>query len=295
MSALVFVDTNIILDFYRDRGEGSLDLLKYFDDNAGRIITTEQVEMEYKKNRHRVILESLESHKKPNWGGLLQVPSFLKAAQPTKGIQKAKDNIAQQSKRITDRLTKVLTHPVYHDPVYKTMQRLFKAASEYRLDRSKPIKHRVRRRAAKRFFMGYPPRKSGDTSMGDAINWEWIMECAASFERDVVIVSRDTDYGCQVSKSQWIVNDWLRQEFKERTSASRKLILTSLLSRGFREAGIKPTDREATREEAMVQRLAQEPRSEAPKAQIIDLFEALRRDLGRPRNEDTGATEPPDQ
>ena len=57
MSVLVFIDTNIYLDFYRVRGtDATLSILKHFDENHDRIITTSEVEMEYKKNRQRVTL-----------------------------------------------------------------------------------------------------------------------------------------------------------------------------------------------------------------------------------------------
>ena len=55
---LVFVDTNILLDFYRFRRESGLVLLQRFDKIHDRLITTYQVEMEFKKNRQRVILDA---------------------------------------------------------------------------------------------------------------------------------------------------------------------------------------------------------------------------------------------
>src|SRR5580765_7471463 len=45
-----------------------------------------------------------------------------------------------------------------------------------------------------------PPRKPNDTSMGDAINWEWIVECAKTLNGSVIIVSRDRDYGVTYNK-----------------------------------------------------------------------------------------------
>jgi rRNA-processing protein FCF1 len=57
---LIVVDTNILLDFYNVRGrESGLSILKHIDDNRDRFITTNQVEMEFKKNRQRVIVDSL--------------------------------------------------------------------------------------------------------------------------------------------------------------------------------------------------------------------------------------------
>jgi hypothetical protein len=47
---LIFIDTNILLDFYRVRRDGvGLGLLEKIGDHHDRIITGSQVEMEYKK------------------------------------------------------------------------------------------------------------------------------------------------------------------------------------------------------------------------------------------------------
>jgi len=49
---LVFVDTNILLDFYRVRGrDTSLSILDHLDNNKDRFIVTNQVEMKFKKHR----------------------------------------------------------------------------------------------------------------------------------------------------------------------------------------------------------------------------------------------------
>lgn len=49
---LLFIDTNIWLDFYRARNEISLKLLKDIEKIADRLIVTYQLESEFKKNRH---------------------------------------------------------------------------------------------------------------------------------------------------------------------------------------------------------------------------------------------------
>ena len=77
--------------------------------------------------------------------------------------------------------------------------------------------------------MGYPPRKDADTSIGDAINWEWVVECATKTEKDIIIVTRDTDFGA-IHKNSSYLNDWLKNEFQERISKKRKIILTDKLS-----------------------------------------------------------------
>ncbi len=248
MSALVFIDTNILLDFYRQRGrEKGLSILQHIDDNLEHFITGSQVEMEFKKNRQRVILISREEIKAPSFGGLKQLPAFLAESKQSSGLASSEKRVRALSDRLRKRIGRVLHQPTTHDRVYKTAQRLFRAESDYNLSRDKKVRFTIRRLARKRFYLGYPPRKDGDTSIGDAVNWEWIAHCAAQSGRDVVIVTRDSDYGTTFEDKP-VLNDWLGQEFRERVSRRRKLILTDRLTEGLERAKIK-----VTREEAKVE------------------------------------------
>lgn len=237
---LIFVDTNILLDFYRARsaqgGRGGIELLELIEAHKDILITGSQVEMEYKKNRQRVILETLKAQKPPDWSGLVS-PAFLADANPTKAIQRNKKALTTQVDRLRKRIAKILNDPGVNDPVFITLQRVFSTESDYNLDREKKIRFAIRHLARKRFILGYPPRKSGDTSIGDAVNWEWIIACAKSSGKDIIIVTRDTDYGIEYG-GQFVLNDWLLLEFKKRISQQRKIILTDRLAVAFNTARI---------------------------------------------------------
>ena len=50
MKHLIFIDTNIFLDFYRQRKTDlALSQLRHIEQNIGEIITGNEVEMEFKK------------------------------------------------------------------------------------------------------------------------------------------------------------------------------------------------------------------------------------------------------
>ena len=100
-----------------------------------------------------------------------------------------------------------------------------------------------------RFRLGYPPRKSGDTSMGDAFNWEWIIHCIQQENRNVVIVSRDADYGITIGSDSF-PNDWLVQEVRERTKKTRKLQLVDRLSKALKQIKIEVSPEEIQQETA---------------------------------------------
>ena len=60
LDTLLFVDTNVLLDFYRiKKSDVSTRYLEQLEACRDRLILGSQVEMEYKKNRQRVIVEAL--------------------------------------------------------------------------------------------------------------------------------------------------------------------------------------------------------------------------------------------
>lgn len=247
MNALIFVDTNILLDFYRVRTGGvGLELLSLIEHHKDILITGSQIEMEYKKNRQRVVLESLAAQKTPDWGGLTS-PAFLATAKPAEIIAKSKKTITTQQGKLKSRIASILKNPSVSDPVYKVLQRVFKNQSEYNLGRDKPLRFNIRNLAKKRFILGYPPRKKEDNSIGDAVNWEWIIHCAYESGKDIILVTRDTDYGVSYD-GQFFLNDWLAKEFKERVSRKRKIVLTDRLAAAFKLVAI-PVSQKAEQEE----------------------------------------------
>lgn len=257
LDALIFVDTNIMLDFYRIRqSDVSMEYLARMEDCMDRLIIGSQVEMEYKKNRQKVILESLNRYSSPDWGKLT-APALVSNLQSAKAIEKKKKEISTQQKIISDKIEKILHNPSGNDPVYQALQRIFKNKTDYNLNRESDKRFAIRRLARKRFVLGYPPRKDSDTSIGDAINWEWIIECAKSSRKDIIIVTRDSDYGA-FYKGQSYINDWLYKEFKDRVSRKRKLILTDRLSIGLKAVHAVVTKEMEDAEQQLIDSLLRE-------------------------------------
>lgn len=249
MSALIFIDTNIYLDFYRG-SDINLSILKHFEANHTRIITTSEVEMEYKSNRQRVILDSLEKLKPINTGSIT-IPAFLNESKHDKLFTKQQKALTKEISLLKDKTAKLLESPSHNDPVYRVLQRLFKSNAPCHLTRSQKIKRRIRREARQRFALGYPPRKRDEISMIDAINWEWIIYCALNSGDDIIIATRDTDYGCHY-QGKSILNDWLLQEFKERVSRKRSIRLTARLTDAFKQLAIPVSKEEEESEESLI-------------------------------------------
>jgi predicted nucleic acid-binding protein len=262
MDALLFIDTNILLDFYRIRKTNiSMKYLEEIEKHKELIITNSQVEMEFKKNRQSVILESLAEVRKfdvPN----LSVPMILNDTKTVDLISKSKNEIKLNKKKLTNRIEKILKNP-NQDPVYKSLEKLFRHKSEINLSRENKLRFSIRNLAKKRFILGYPPRKNSDNSIGDAINWEWIIYCAQKTGKKIILVTRDSDFGA-IDPTESYLNDWLNQEFKERVGRRRKIILTDKLSQAFKLLKI-PVSTEMIEEEQKVSQLILKNKFQFPK------------------------------
>jgi len=253
---LLFVDANIWLDFYRGRNETGLALLKHAESISNDIIVTYQLESEFKRNRHAAILEGMKELKAPSQ---IPRPGIFSDAQATRVIIKSFAEIEKGVKKLKTRLNRALAEPTLHDPVYQACQRIFhREESPIVLRHDNKIRNAIRRRAFRRFLHGYPPRKGSDISIGDAFNWEWMIYCAQENTADLVIVSRDGDYGTSFG-DKIHVNDDLRQEFSDRVSKKRKLLLYHKLSDALKHFAVEVSPEEEQAESEIAAAAVERP------------------------------------
>jgi len=244
---LLFIDTNIFLDFYRARTKEGLSLLKHLPSVADRTITTYQVAMEYMKNRQGVLRNAQSLLKHPD---AITPPICLTDAQAIKTHKKHISEAATRIKKAKKKLQRMMLIPG-EDEVYKAAQAVFNVDSPFNLKRPNPLRYTIRRLARKRFVLGYPPRKAKDTSIGDAVNWEWLIHCSKESKQHIVIASRDGDYGITIDGQSYL-NDWLLQEFRERLTHMRKVHLTASLSEALTMMGVKVRKGEAEGEKKLL-------------------------------------------
>lgn len=253
LNKLIFVDSNIWLDFYRGRTDAALSLLRHLETISDRVIVNYQLEMEFKKNRQRAMLEGLQDLKSLQQ---IQRPGLLSDAKEVKAIQDGINAADTRVKKLRERYTNALRNPTVHDPVFKICQRIFHRTDDLVLTREDKARHIIRRRAFRRFLLGCPPRKNGDTSIGDALNWEWMIRCAIEKKAELVIVSRDSDYGITFNGSS-LINDHLAQEFSERVSRQRKVLLFTKLSEALKLFSVPVTAREEKEEDELAKKSIQ--------------------------------------
>ncbi|HTA73150.1 MAG TPA: PIN domain-containing protein [Gemmatimonadaceae bacterium] len=236
----MFIDTSYYLRYYEDLGnEEQVAVLKTIEANRDRIVITEQVLVEFTNNRQSVLARALDQLKDVENKVIYSPPLFrLRAEKESLHAALKELNRGIQAER--DYIERVLRDPLKFDPVYAHLLKMVRSSFHLVLRASNERFAELREAARHRCSLGYPPRKRGETSHGDALNWEWVVHCAASLHRDAVIVTRDGDYGTARKEARY-VNDWLAIEFEERTGG-RKLRVMSLLDEAFRD-GPKPLSR----------------------------------------------------
>ena len=223
-------------------------LLDHLDSIKDSLISTYQVEMEFKKHSQSAILEGFKALKGPD---SIPRPGLFSAAKSALALQRDIKNAEKRVNVLKDRLRRALDKPSVHDPVYKVFQRCYHKVDDLAFTRESEEKVQLRRRAFRRFLFGYPPRKQGDTSIGDAINWEWLIRCARKHSAEIHIASRDSDYGVTFEGRSYI-NDHLLQEFRERVSQKRGIFLHTRLSEALKSFAVQVTPEEEKEEEAII-------------------------------------------
>lgn len=249
--------------------------MRKLEQHKGDLIITDQVMMEFKKNRQKVLMDTHKSVKAPEWGSLT-LPPLLAESKASKAIEAHKKALTKHAEKLRSRLAKVVKEPSRYDPVYQALQRIFKHPSDHRLSRDKKIRLQIRESAEKRFRLGYPPRKDADTSFGDAINWEWIIHCCNASSCGVVIVTRDGDYGAPVG-GKLVLNDWLREEFRDRVSSRRKIVLTDKVTDGLKELAVPVTRQEEEATERLAPALVERPNGPGTLTAQLEEFFGLSR------------------
>lgn len=268
-----FIDTNIFLDFYRQSNDATLRLLDRLKTVKDRIICTYQVEMEFLKNRQTVLLKALKEMKSPEASA---PPALFADSATSKSLRKATRKAKDQGDLIRQRALKLIENPKKFDPVYQALESVFQSTASHVLTRDMPVRKAIKRLALRRFLLGYPPRKEGDTSAGDALNWEWIIHCASQLPGRLVIVSRDGDYGVSV-KDKYFLNDQLRHEFRQRVGL-KSLMYTHKLSDALKQLAVHVPEEEVKAEAETLR----QPRKSPDRGSDIDtLLEFLSREINQ--------------
>ncbi|TXR53197.1 PIN domain-containing protein [Reinekea thalattae] len=244
LNVYAFIDTNIFLDFYRSQNESSLSLLSKLETVKEHIICTYQVEMEFRKNRQRAIIDN---SKETKLNIDVRLPAVMEDSSLSSVLKRTKSDLEKRKKEHQKRIENIISNPGLYDPVHKSLDTIFQSPNTHVLTRDMKIRHQIKRLAWRRFVMGYPPRKTNDTSIGDALNWEWFIHCASELKGKFIIVSRDGDFGSFFNDKAFL-NDALKSEFRDRVG-KKSILFTNKLSVALKELEVNVTKAESEAEE----------------------------------------------
>lgn len=232
---LMFVDTNVLLDLYRLPKQSLREFLAALENASPHLIMSFHVEMEFKKNRQKVILSLFED------AGLsaeleTAVPPVLETQELRESVDSQLDELVALDRHFKREALQMLEAPSDHDPVYECLDRLFHHQGPHHLSRSDDSFEQLLARARRRFSLSWPPRRRFNDSIGDCIHWEWILDCAARSSSHVIIATRDRDFGATFEGRSFL-DDWMREEFAERVGNGCRVSMTPRLADALEAVG----------------------------------------------------------
>jgi hypothetical protein len=199
----LFIDTNVLLGFYRFTDDDIKKLGKLEDlivkTKAVNLLVTEQQVQEFYRNRDNVIKQGLDQVKLSK----LSLPKIFSEHDEYNNIIIGFKELSEKLKQIRlDTIDKALKQDLVADAIVK---RIF----------SKPIETSVEilEKARSRMDIGNPPGKNG--SLGDAINWEILLESLDELS-DIHIISDDGDYRSPLDDKS--INTFLSDEWWKRNT-----------------------------------------------------------------------------
>lgn len=198
----LFIDTNILLDFYRF-SNADLDTLGKLEDlivKARKIklyVTQQQVD-EFYRNRDKVIKEYIGSFKYDS-------PRFPKAFCGHTDY----NTVVKESRKLAEKIDKIR-----QDVLEEAFEGKLKVDTIVENILRSPIatSEDIFNKAKMRMDVGNPPGKNG--SLGDAINWEILLESVDikdDFFTNIHIISRDGDFSSALDDnklSTFLEKEW---------------------------------------------------------------------------------------
>lgn len=195
----VFIDTNILLGLYQLSGPDLDELkkiVKLAENEKIEILLPQQVADEFWRNRERVIREALDTLSKTKAQQFL--PNLVRQSPKVVELREAVSSVNSLVKEIrSDAESEVNGKELAADKLIKQL-----------LKQCEPVADEVVQTAILRHQLGNPPGKKD--SLGDAVNWEWLLSKATDFD-DLTIISSDGDYESELVPAkprEFLVREW---------------------------------------------------------------------------------------
>lgn len=199
----VFIDTNILLDIYHLSGadlEELRKLKKMVEKGKVELLVSSQVVDEFWRNRERVVADALKNFRESK--ATAKIPNIIRAYPEAKELKASVD----KTNEIVKALLKKATEDIENDSLKAdaVIQELLSAVTVGE------ISDKTFARAKRRCEVGNPPGKKD--SLGDGINWEWLLAQEIEFwDDELVVISADGDYESELIKGkprEYLLREW---------------------------------------------------------------------------------------
>jgi predicted nucleic acid-binding protein len=216
----LFIDTNILLDFYRMSSGDLEEIRKIARLSANKKVTlliSDFVIDEFSRNREGVIAQSVSQFQKSKLE--LHRPNIIRSHPESIELEKLQKRFKELIKTLAERaVTEAQDKSTKADVVIKE---LFESAEIQAVD------DEIIDRAIRRVSLRRPPGKEG--SNGDSIHWEWLLR-KVEISEDLHLVSGDGDFESSVTSG--LLASYLDEEWFSKKSS--KCILYRSLSEFLR-------------------------------------------------------------
>lgn len=188
-----FLDTNAYLSFYHFSGEDLEELKKLgvlIKQKQLALVVPEQTRNEFGRNRAAKIADALKRLREQKLG--LQYPKLCRPYDEFAELRRLQDAYDQVHTKLLSQLTQdVRDEGLKADVIIRAL---------FDLSMSVATTDQLLDRARKRVEVGNPPGKPG--SLGDAINWEAVLEVVPHGE-DACIVTDDADFCSALNRDEF--------------------------------------------------------------------------------------------
>lgn len=201
----LFIDTNIFLKFFHYTNDDLEELNKLIvalDMRKINLYLSEQVVDEFKRNRENKINDALKNFKSATLYD--QFPWIVKHNSNYQNLVQSWKDYEKYRQTILEELSaEILSHSLKAD---KIIGEIFEKAKRIQ------VSDNILIRVQKRTVLWNPPWKNN--SLGDAINWEILLEETELSWEDIYFVTEDSDFISKYNNKYF--NDFLIAEWKEK-------------------------------------------------------------------------------
>jgi hypothetical protein len=222
----VFIDTNILLDIYHLSGPDLEELRKFkrmVEKGKVELLVSTQVVDEFWRNRERVIADAMKAFRESK--AAAKIPNIIRIYPEAKELKSLVDKANDMVKALIAKATADIENDALKaDEVLRELLSAVKVGQ---------ITDEIFARVKRRTEVGNPPGKAD--SLGDALNWEWLLEQEIEFwDDELILISSDNDYESELIKGK--PREFLLREWKDKNPVCELILeksLTDFLLRRF--------------------------------------------------------------